>query len=116
MKKKAVLLVYVSHEAKKWIASRAQAESRTLSAVVERLVEAARKSTRRLRLFDIEEPYPGEKPRKITLEDHSRAREVLKRIDAEAARKQATPDPRAERPAKSARASIGQVGVKTFPA
>ena len=44
MKKKAVLLVYVSHEAKKWIASRAQAESRTLSAVVERLVEAARKS------------------------------------------------------------------------
>ena len=49
-----------------------------------------------LRLFDIEEPYPGEKPRKITLEDHSRAREVLKRIDAEAARKQTAPVPRAE--------------------
>ena len=46
MKKKAVLLVYVSHEAKKWIAARAQAEARTMSAVVERLVEAARKGPR----------------------------------------------------------------------
>ena len=46
VKKKAVLLVYVSHEAKKWIASRAQSEARTMSAVVERLVEAARKGTR----------------------------------------------------------------------